>query len=233
MAPSGNPNDRSPARSLATGLSTKFADPSPDCDPLSTVRPRRDRRRLSPLALRDPAPSAIDASWHRGLGRCHCGSKRRRGQPWAEARLALASRVRSAVCGGHENARRNRRSWAESPRASSGSLKASVHRPLRARTTMTPQPRPWLPAYPRPSRNEDPNRGGFPPSVHGDMPIAAQVGEPRCTSEHRDRGGSRGGRRSRGTTKRPKEPSGPSLRCHRRKHRRLGFVEPRIRPRHR
>jgi hypothetical protein len=37
---------------------------------------------------------------------------------------------------GQGNARRNRRSWAESPRASSSGLKASVHRPLRAGTTM-------------------------------------------------------------------------------------------------
>jgi hypothetical protein len=67
---------------------------------------------------------------------------------------------------GHENARRNRRSWAESPRASSGSLKASVHRPLRARPTMTARLRWWLPAYPRPSRFEGPNPDGFPPLVH-------------------------------------------------------------------
>ena len=52
--------------------------------------------------------------------------------------------------GGQENARRNRRSWAESPRASSNGLKASGQRPLRARTTMAAGGRSLLAAYPRP-----------------------------------------------------------------------------------
>ena len=87
-----------------------------------------DRRSLSTVRPRSPRPSL---SGRRPRG------QRSSGQRDPPGRRAIPARSSSGPGGGHGNARRNRRSSAESPRASSSGLKASVHRPLRARPTMT------------------------------------------------------------------------------------------------
>ena len=107
---------------------------------------------------------AVGVGVERPGGRARRGIRPAVGEPSDGARRQAAGGPTSGR--GHGNARRNRRSSAESPRASSSGLKAPAHRPLRAKSTMTCPAGPWLPAYPRPSRLGGRNQGGCPPPVH-------------------------------------------------------------------
>ncbi len=134
-----------------------------------------DRTGASERVVHGPStePVANRARWVVEAGR-QCAAGRR--SPAEHRTVPGARRVSGAKSGpGHGNARRNRRSSAESPRASSSGLKAPAHRPLRAKSTMTCPAGPWLPAYPRPSRLGGRNQGGCPPPVH----VAAEHREVR------------------------------------------------------
>ncbi len=160
MAPSGKTNDTGGQVVLAMGLSTNFAAGTAIPSALSTVRPRTR-----------PRPVLATAS-----------AQRSSGQRTSPGRTRIPARS-SSPGGGHGNARRNRRSSTESPRASSSGLKASVHRPLRARPTMTAARHRWLPAYPRPSRFQAAIPGGCPPVIHHPTPGSRRVPSPigeRC-----------------------------------------------------
>ena len=146
-------------------LSSRF-DQSRGELPLRTPASAPGVRQARPLLLRSISPRlAIGEDgrvWAARLvrGPSTCGTVREP-EAWPDAACDPPGQRR-----GQGNARRNRRSSAESPRASSSGLKASVHRPLRARTTMRPALAGCLAAYPRPWRLRPPIPDGFPPRVH-------------------------------------------------------------------
>ena len=165
IAPSSKAHSKGPGPGLATGLSTNFDGSWVNPSVLSTVRPRTRwwkgsssgpgdsgggvRQELAgPALVLGGRASGVSAAT-RAIG----------GKAGGQAARPRPGRKQG-------NARRNRRTLAESPRASSSGLKASAHRPLRAGITMPGVARPWLPAYPRPSSLQGRFPGGFPPLIH-------------------------------------------------------------------
>ena len=162
IAPSSKAHSKGPGPGLATGLSTNFDRSRVNPSVLSTVRPRTRWRKGWSCGPGDSdgasawCSPARSGSSDDGLRVCRQRPGRSEGRQAARPRPGRRQ----------GNARRNRRTLAESPRASSSGLKASAHRPLRARITMPGVARPWLPAYPRPSSLQGRFPGGFPPPIH-------------------------------------------------------------------
>ncbi len=177
--------------------------------------PMTRSRRAAPRAgtsERGPSSPRAHRGWHVGCeqrraprsgpshgerqGRARViGPGDRVGRPWHRDPDPARPQAEPTRRGTRRNARRNRRPSAESPEASSSGLKASVHRPLRARPTMARDSPTRLAAYPRPLTSQAPNPDGCPPLVHRAGPwMDRKRSRRRERRRHRSLGSIRVGR---------------------------------------